>query len=1057
MQNEQQELFLKYKNNPKHELLIALLQSLQPNIYSVSFRVLKNDADCQDVIQEVMVKLIRSLHLLENVENILGWVHRISFNSALEFKRKNLKHQILNQEISVADQSDSFDNNSYVLHEHIGNLDNESKQLILLRFFDNKTYEEIVTITGKAYATIHRDIKIILGNLKKSLEKSGYFSIALTFEKILEENVQIPQNSFVMNEVLNIEINKSLQFDIKKSNFIPSALSITAISLIIYSLIVVTPFFQEKELPLKAKAKETIQSTINSEGVLKTSKQSTENFLKTIAETAPSKAESIRSEESKKTENTESIVKSSKQQPVIRCRVLDQENQQGVPKAQIKAYNVSLKKNRLLISDENGYFEYSYENSKAVMVQFNISHPDFAGKEIVIAKNNAETNNIYLNKGTTLTGRFLEVSTQIPIKNYKLTLIPVTCQIEFAKSDIILNKLVYEKIPEDNKIYTSINVDDKLGEFVIKNVPEGLYLLMFQGDNFINYYYDGRSNWNKYFGLKISGLTQELSNIYLPKQGNIKIQCVDNITQNPLNNVEISLPFDKQSSLKKYYTDQNGQCLIPVSIGTDELIVEDLKLFNREGYYPCFEGTQFFESEDGSMSNTNFALRKKIFFESKAKSLSGEIIPFAIIRIRNFSNEFIAFANENGEYDFSLPGDMADEPVVIDVWNLSGEIMMVKFLESLYTENETVDLNTNIIGKIELFEGENDFVSVNYLNRIIPITDESKFVLANISPRNNVIEICFENSNASYSLFKSIFISSSEPIVDLNIQFTKSITVNFNVEKNDLEKYDSEEYQDKEFYFELSSLNDKTIKISGKVLDIKKPLQLVVPIFCEFNLKVISSSRNHNNVEDLYGYDILKDFGSPIEFKLNRKKKSSIKIIIRDKDTKKIIPDVTFRYHLDDRYIIGGSDQSGLVVSTESFTSDTPDIPEFYLINSRAKIEYFKAPNYVTSFDEINLDLIRTDEIIVYLQKSNALQITFVKKNSIASRSGLRKGDFILRVGDKRVLGNKDFLLAQKEYMNSPGNIIQILRNKETLNIALSKGNLGVEFEGVYEKSILDE
>lgn len=41
--------------------------------------------------------------------------------------------------------------------------------------------------------------------------------------------------------------------------------------------------------------------------------------------------------------------------------------------------------------------------------------------------------------------------------------------------------------------------------------------------------------------------------------------------------------------------------------------------------------------------------------------------------------------------------------------------------------------------------------------------------------------------------------------------------------------------------------------------------------------------------------------------------------------------------------------------------------------------------------------------------------------------------------------------------MNSPGNIIQILRNKETLNIALSKGNLGVEFEGVYEKSILDE
>jgi len=232
-----QELLLKYKQNPQEKTLILLLQALQPIISAVCYKVVKNEADCQDVTQDVLVKLIHDIHQLQKVETILGWVHQIAFYTALDFKRNQIKQRAISKIPLEEHDQDPFDDTSHVLHEHIAKLDNESQQLILLKFFDNKTFAEIFAKTGKAYSSAHDDLQRILKTLRASLEKAGYFSIATSLEKLLETNLPEQTSAFAINKTLSLEIKKALPKKALGSTSLTIIAPIAAVALIFISLV----------------------------------------------------------------------------------------------------------------------------------------------------------------------------------------------------------------------------------------------------------------------------------------------------------------------------------------------------------------------------------------------------------------------------------------------------------------------------------------------------------------------------------------------------------------------------------------------------------------------------------------------------------------------------------------------------------------------------------------------------------------------------------------------------------------------------------------------------
>jgi RNA polymerase sigma-70 factor (ECF subfamily) len=62
-----------------------------PRIYNLARRMLGNDADAEDVTQEVLLQVLRKLHTFRGESSFSTWLHRITVNAALAQRHKRAR------------------------------------------------------------------------------------------------------------------------------------------------------------------------------------------------------------------------------------------------------------------------------------------------------------------------------------------------------------------------------------------------------------------------------------------------------------------------------------------------------------------------------------------------------------------------------------------------------------------------------------------------------------------------------------------------------------------------------------------------------------------------------------------------------------------------------------------------------------------------------------------------------------------------------------------------------------------------------------------------------
>jgi RNA polymerase sigma-70 factor, ECF subfamily len=68
-----------------------------PRIFHIARRMLGNDADAEDVTQDVLVQVIRKLDTFRGDSQLTTWLHRVTVNAALAYRQKRatrLKHEV---------------------------------------------------------------------------------------------------------------------------------------------------------------------------------------------------------------------------------------------------------------------------------------------------------------------------------------------------------------------------------------------------------------------------------------------------------------------------------------------------------------------------------------------------------------------------------------------------------------------------------------------------------------------------------------------------------------------------------------------------------------------------------------------------------------------------------------------------------------------------------------------------------------------------------------------------------------------------------------------------
>src|SRR4029077_8617675 len=59
-----------------------------PRVYNLARRMLGNDADAEDVTQDVLLQVVRKLDTFRGDSALSTWLHRVTVNAALAHRRK---------------------------------------------------------------------------------------------------------------------------------------------------------------------------------------------------------------------------------------------------------------------------------------------------------------------------------------------------------------------------------------------------------------------------------------------------------------------------------------------------------------------------------------------------------------------------------------------------------------------------------------------------------------------------------------------------------------------------------------------------------------------------------------------------------------------------------------------------------------------------------------------------------------------------------------------------------------------------------------------------------
>jgi RNA polymerase sigma-70 factor (ECF subfamily) len=136
-------------------------------------RMVGDDHAAQDLLQEVWFEVYRSVPRLADPGAFPTWLYRIAHHRALRELRK--KPQPLSSlegiDLPDEDEEDFSSEDAERVHAALGQLPPESREVLLLRFFEGLAYEDIARVLGCQLGTVRSRIHYAKHALRRLMER----------------------------------------------------------------------------------------------------------------------------------------------------------------------------------------------------------------------------------------------------------------------------------------------------------------------------------------------------------------------------------------------------------------------------------------------------------------------------------------------------------------------------------------------------------------------------------------------------------------------------------------------------------------------------------------------------------------------------------------------------------------------------------------------------------------------------------------------------------------------------------------------------------------------
>jgi len=180
------------KNNITYELLTRLkngdmlafdrvYELYSHKLFSFVFKILKNEAEADDIVQEVFVKIWESRHKLEDYKLLNSYIFTIAYNNSIDLIRKRInntkylehlkKSAVINITPNVISQIE-YNELNIQAEKLIANLPDRQKQVYLLHREEGLTYPEIAEKLGISKNTVENHMVKALKYLRQNMDNS---------------------------------------------------------------------------------------------------------------------------------------------------------------------------------------------------------------------------------------------------------------------------------------------------------------------------------------------------------------------------------------------------------------------------------------------------------------------------------------------------------------------------------------------------------------------------------------------------------------------------------------------------------------------------------------------------------------------------------------------------------------------------------------------------------------------------------------------------------------------------------------------------------------------
>lgn len=164
--------FLSGKKDKTNKALIEqIILEKYNQYYRLAYSYVHNEADANDIVQNGAYKALRSSHTLKKPEYAETWVYRIMLNECFrQFKQPQfLSYEAIQEEngIKLEGIEDSYADID--LQRAIDALPEKDKAIILLKYFEDKTIEEIADILDENVNTVKSRLYRSMKKLRSTL------------------------------------------------------------------------------------------------------------------------------------------------------------------------------------------------------------------------------------------------------------------------------------------------------------------------------------------------------------------------------------------------------------------------------------------------------------------------------------------------------------------------------------------------------------------------------------------------------------------------------------------------------------------------------------------------------------------------------------------------------------------------------------------------------------------------------------------------------------------------------------------------------------------------